>query len=286
MSVKNIDDLVYTTLYNALIKSAGPVAEQPIDVVFTAELNGAKTKEQVDQVEHKYLKNQRGMAVNYIEDMCNKRRSQLGKVNFSDDFNMEDNGPKPCWKCGEQAFSSMCKCKPADGLSCPNCGAPELDPIHPNTLLVRFNKFTDEHENNWSQCLVCSGHTAPVSLEPTGKKSDGGWFSDYQYANDGKDVMARQFLINNLIKIADALDRKGFTRLANIIDETVREVSQPDKKSLLEDKLHDIQLNISEMEVSLAHSNSKNISPETYDKLDKLHRLVAKITANLEKYKK
>lgn len=47
------------------------------------------------------------------------------------------------------------------GVTCPKCGAPELNPAferfgEPGSCLIRAFKVVDEH-GSWSQCLVCAG---------------------------------------------------------------------------------------------------------------------------------
>ena len=44
-----------------------------------------------------------------------------------------------------------------------------------------------------------------------------------------QEVVAAQFVLANLTKIADALDNKGFSKLANIIDETMKSVKRGGK---------------------------------------------------------
>lgn len=43
---------------------------------------------------------------------------------------------------------------------------------------------------------------------------------------DDKEVVARQFAVSQLVKIADVLDNRGFASVANIIDETIAKLSK------------------------------------------------------------
>jgi hypothetical protein len=43
---------------------------------------------------------------------------------------------------------------------------------------------------------------------------------------DDKEVVARQFAVSQLVKIADVLDSRGFKSVANVIDETIAKLSK------------------------------------------------------------